>query len=63
MLVTPSDKRELAEALLHLATHKEAAARMGEEARRMAREHTWERVAEATERAYLRITRAPAVQR
>jgi glycosyltransferase involved in cell wall biosynthesis len=63
LLVTPGDRLELAEVLLHVATHKEAAARMGEEARRMAREHTWERVAEATERVYLRITRAPAVQR
>ena len=63
LLVAPGESRELAEALLHLATHKEAAARMGEEARRMAREHTWEKVAEATERVYLRITSAPAVQR
>jgi glycosyltransferase involved in cell wall biosynthesis len=63
LLVAPGESRELAHALLHLAVHREEAARMGEEARRMAREHTWERVAEATERAYLRITRAPALQR
>jgi glycosyltransferase involved in cell wall biosynthesis len=63
LLVAPGDSNALADALLEVATHRETASRMGEEARRMAREHTWERVAEATERAYLRIRVARAVQR
>jgi glycosyltransferase involved in cell wall biosynthesis len=63
LLVAPGDGGGLAEALLELASHREAAQSMGEEARRMARAHTWERVAEATERVYLRIRVAPAAQR
>ena len=52
LLVTPGANRELAAALLRLSIDKELAERMGEEARLMASEHTWERVARATERAY-----------
>ena len=52
LLVTPGANRELAAALLRLATDKELAKRMGDEARLMASEHTWERVARETERAY-----------
>jgi glycosyltransferase involved in cell wall biosynthesis len=52
LLVTPGANRELAAALLRLAIDKELAEKMGEEARLMASEHTWERVAKATERAY-----------
>jgi glycosyltransferase involved in cell wall biosynthesis len=52
LLVTPGANRELAAALIRLATDKELAERMGGEARQMASEHTWERVARATERAY-----------
>jgi len=63
MLVTPGDSKELAEALLYLATHKEVAVRMGEEARLMAKSHTWEKVAEATERTYLRVRVALAATR
>ena len=59
ILVAPGDSRELADALLALAKDGEMAARMGEQARRMARVHTWERVAEATERAYMRVGVAP----
>jgi glycosyltransferase involved in cell wall biosynthesis len=59
ILVAPGDRKELADALLALANDGEMAARMGEQARRMARVHTWERVAEATERAYMRVGVAP----
>ncbi len=55
LLVTPGARQELAAALLGLAIDKATARRMGEEARLMAREHTWERVATATERAYLSV--------
>lgn len=63
ILVAPGDRRELAHALLSLATKRAVAERMGEEARRMAKGHTWERVAEATERTYLRARVAPAASR
>ena len=63
MLVAPGERKELADALLFLATRRDVAARMGEEARKMAKEHTWERVAEATERTYLRAMVAPAASR
>jgi glycosyltransferase involved in cell wall biosynthesis len=55
LLVSPGSRQELAAALLALATDRETARRMGDQARRMARAHTWERVATATERAYLSI--------
>jgi glycosyltransferase involved in cell wall biosynthesis len=54
LLVTPGNRNELAEAIVKLATRKDVAASMGEQARQMAREHTWEKVAEATEAAYVR---------
>jgi glycosyltransferase involved in cell wall biosynthesis len=52
LLVPPGDNRHLATALLRVANDEELAKRMGAEARLMASEHTWERVANATERAY-----------
>jgi len=60
ILVIPGDRKKLAEALLTLAIGSDLATRMGEEARRMAKAHTWEKVAEATERTYLRARVAPA---
>jgi len=55
LLVTPGSREELAEALLRIAKDKDMGERMGDEARLMARAHTWERVATATERAYLSV--------
>jgi len=63
LLVTPGSRQELAGALLRMAVDMDMVERMGEEGRLMAREYTWERVAEATERAYLRISVKAAAQR
>ena len=55
-LVDPGDPEQLAGALLRIMTDERLRERMGEQARLMSREYTWERVARATEYSYHRIT-------
>jgi glycosyltransferase involved in cell wall biosynthesis len=53
LLVPPNDATALCEALLHLANHRDLAATMGRNGRKVAEEHDWSETASLTERVYL----------